>query len=472
MDSFCNGFVEIYKQVGLMTKEPSGGNRKRMRKVKFITVQVLIILVMFFWDIGSIFSDRKGSHPVQPGEPAAISRKIRNEMSTFEETERMDRLITSFLKRYKIKGASVAVTKDGRLVYAKGFGYANEENEEHVEPGHIFRMASISKLITAVAVMQLVEEGKFSLDSKVFGPDGILSGEEFLEYNDRRIERITVRHLLEHKAGWSKYYGDPVFMPHVVARKMKVSLPVEPEDVIRYALTRKLSYTPGTRYVYSNLGYLVLGEVIEEATRMGYEDYVKLSLLNPLGIWDMQIGKGYYHEKAPNEVKYYETAGGKEVLAFDSFNSYTSRVYGGNDISLLGAAGGWIGSPAEVLKLSVAIDGFNSSPDILMPETIETMTLRSRSRGHIIGWKGSDGNGTWWRTGTLTGSSALMVRQGNGINWIIVMNTTTSKKSHIHRESSRTMFKAVNSVKNWPEFDLFDQQLPAPVQSNYFTMID
>ncbi len=432
----------------------------------------MLILVLFFWDIGSIFSDRKGSHPVQSSEPAAISRKIQNHMSSFEETERMDKIIASFLKRYKIKGASVAVTKEGRLVYAKGFGYANEEDAEKVKPGHVFRIASISKLITAVAIMHLVEEGKLELDSRVFGPEGILHEDKYLEYRDRRVDNITIQHLLEHKAGWSKYYGDPIFMPHVVARKMKVSLPVRSEDVISYALTRKLSYTPGTRYSYSNLGYVVLGQVIENLTGMGYEDYVKFSLLNPLGIWDMQIGKGYFVDKAANEVKYYEVAGEQKVLAFDSQDKYASRVYGGNDISLLGAAGGWIASPAEVLKLTVAIDGFNSSPDILMPETIEKMTRSGRSKHNMIGWKGADGRGTWWRTGTLTGSSALMVRQNNGINWIIVMNTTTWKRSKIHRESSRTMFRAVNAVKRWPEFDLFDYQVPAPVQSKYLTRID
>jgi len=476
MDNFCNGFVEIYKDVGLKPKGPSGGNNKpsggynkRMRKFKYISVQVLLILVLFFWDIGSIFSDRKGTHPAQSGEPASISQKIHNDMSSFEETERMDKIIASFLKRYKIKGASIAVTKDGRLVYAKGFGYANQENDEKVEPGHLFRIASISKLVTAVAIMHLVEEGKVDLNSKVFGPEGILNEDEFLAYKDRRIENITIKHLLQHQAGWSKYYGDPVFMPHVVARKMKVSLPVKSDDVIAYALTRKLSYSPGTRYSYSNLGYVVLGKIIENVTGMVYDDYVKLSLLNPLGIWDMQIGRGYFHEKAANEVKYYQIAGGKEVLAYDSYN-YTSRVYGGNDIALLGAAGGWIASPAEVLKLTVAIDGFNSSPDILMPETIEKMTRSGRSkRNNMIGWKGADGSGTWWRTGTLSGSSALMVRQNNGINWIIVMNTTTVKKSKIHRESSRTMFRAVNTVQRWPEFDLFDQPIPAPLPSNFLT---
>jgi CubicO group peptidase (beta-lactamase class C family) len=443
-----------------------------MRKLKFISVQVMLILVLFFWDIGSIFSDRKGTHPVQSSEPAAISRQINNHMSSFQGTERMDKIIIAFLKRYKIKGASVAVTSDGRLVYAKGFGYANEENAEKVEPGHVFRIASLSKLITAVAIMHLKEEGKLDLSSRVFGPEGILNDETYNGYRDRRVENITIKHLLEHKAGWSRYYGDPIFMPHVVARRMDVPLPVSSGDVISYALTRKLNYTPGTRYSYSNLGYVILGEVVEEVTGMGYEDYVKFSLLNPLGIRDMQIGMGYYNERAANEVRYYEVSGDQKVLAFDSHDAYASRVYGGNDISLLGAAGGWIASPAEVLKLTVAIDGFKSSPDILMPETIQQMTRGSRGKYNMIGWKGADGRGTWWRTGTLTGSSALMVRQNNGINWIIVTNTTTWERSKIHREASRTMFRAVHTVKNWPEYDLFDYQVPVPVHSKYLTRID
>jgi len=440
-----------------------------MKKVKFIIAQIVLILILFFWDIGSIFSDRKGSHPVQSNEVSNITGTIRNDMSTFRGTEQMEKTISNFLERYKIKGASVAVTKDGRLVYAKGFGFADEENAEKVEPGHVFRLASVSKLITATAIMRLIEEGNLSLEDKVFGPDGILSDSMYLDYKDPRVESISLQHLLTHKAGWSRYYGDPLFMPHVVARRMNVELPVQPEDVIRYSLTRRLNYTPGTRYSYSNLGYVVLGKIIEEVTGMDYEDYVQYSLLHPLGIQNMQVGQGFYEQRAPREVRYYDVSGDQNVLAYNSRDQYVPRVYGGNDISLLGAAGGWIGSPAEVLKLGVAIDGCNSSPDILLPESIEEMTDSRSNRYNMIGWKGGDGRGTWWRTGTLTGTSALLVRQNNGINWIIVMNTTTWKRSRIHSETSRTMFRAISSVEKWPEYDLFDYHSPVELPSMYLT---
>lgn len=443
-----------------------------MKKLKLIIAQLILIFVLFFWDIGSIFSDRIGNHPVQSNELRNTSGSIKNEMSTFEGTERMEKDISNFLERYKIKGASVAVTKDGRLVYAKGFGYADEENGELVDPSHIFRLASVSKLITAVAVMRLEEEGRLSLDQPVFGPEGILNDSIYLDYRDPRVENITVRHLLVHRAGWSRYYGDPMFMTHVVARRMNVDLPVQDEDIIRYALTRKLNYYPGTRYSYSNLGYAILGEVIESVSGMDYESYVRYNILQPLGIRHMQIGRGYYEERAPHEVKYYEVSGNQKVLAYDSRDKYVPRVYGGNDIELLGAAGGWIGSPAEMLRLAVAVDGCNSSPDILLPETIKKMTDGAGGRYSMIGWKGGDGRGTWWRTGTLTGTSALMVRQNNGLNWIIVMNTTSWKRSRIHSETSKTMFRALSRVPEWPEYDLFDYQAPMEVPSMYLTHAD
>jgi CubicO group peptidase (beta-lactamase class C family) len=439
-----------------------------MKKLRFVLVQAILVLILFFWDIGSLFSDRKDSHPVRGNEIKKTQESMRNEPSSFDGAERMEKTISDFLRRYQIKGASVAVTKDGRLVYAKGFGLANEETGEKVDPNHTFRLASVSKLITSVAIMHLEEEGRLSHETHVFGPDGLLNDSIFLNYKDPRVEDITVGHLLVHKAGWSRYYGDPMFMPHVVARRTGTELPVKQEDVIQFALSRKLNYTPGTRYSYSNLGYAILGQVIEKVTGMEYEDYVQISILNPLGIRDLQIGQGYYEDRAPGEVTYYEVASKQKVLAYDSRDKYVPRVYGGNDIQLLGAAGGWVGSPADILRLTVAIDGFNSSPDILLPETIERMT-EIKSRYDMIGWKGSDGRGTWWRTGTLTGTSALLVRQSNGINWVILMNTTTWKRSRIHSETSKAMFRAIQSVKDWPEYDLFDYQEPGDLPSMYLT---
>ncbi|KPK85475.1 MAG: hypothetical protein AMS27_07170 [Bacteroides sp. SM23_62_1] len=427
-------------------------------KTKFIVVQGLLVLVFFFWEIGLIISGRGTSYSEKDKISTGFTTNLRNQYSSFEGSEKLDETILAFQKKWGIKGMSIAITKDGRLVYAKGFGYANEEAGQKVEPGHLFRIASVSKLITAMTIMHLSEEGMLDLDDHVFGPDGILNDPRYLDYTDSRIEQITIRQLLTHIAGWSRRSGDPMFTPHAIARKMNTDLPVDCETIIRYTLGKKLNYTPGTRYSYSNLGYVILGEVIEKVTGIGYEDYVNIAILNPLGIYDMHLGNSYPEEKAVNEVIYYEAFKSAKVLAYDSHRDWVPKTYGGSDIKSLGAAGGWVASPAELLKLVAAIDGFDTKPDILQPESIRMMTSRGRTGREMIGWKGSDGNGTWWRTGTLTGTSALVVRQSNGISWMVVTNTTTTRKSRIHSETSRMMFRVIAGIDSWPAYDLFEYQ--------------
>ena len=436
-------------------------------KIKFIVVQGLLVLVFFFWEIGLIISEKGTYGSEQYKIVNGFTVNLHNHFSEFDGSEKLDKNIRSFQKKWGIKGLSVAITKDGRLVYAKGFGYANEETGEKVEPGHLFRIASISKLITAVTIMHLVEENMVGLEDPVFGPDGILNDPFYLDYTDSRVEQITIRQLLTHTAGWSRRSGDPMFTPHIIARKLDVDLPVDCETIIRYALGKKLNYKPGTRYSYSNLGYVILGEVIEKLTGIGYEDYVKISILNPLGIYDMHLGNSYPEEKAVNEVIYYEAFKSAKVLAYDSHRDLVPKTYGGSDIKALGAAGGWVASPAEMLKLVVAIDGFDTKPEILKPESIRMMTSKGKYGRYLMGWKSTDGHGTWWRTGTLTGTSALLVRQNNGINWIVITNTTTIRKSRIHSETSRMMFRALASMDAWPVYDLFEYQ-----PSQFFTLVN
>ena len=117
--------------------------------------------------------------------------------------EAFDRLVADLMHRYNLPGGALAIVKDGRLVFARGYGLADIQNQEPVRPDSLFRIASLSKQVTAVAVLKLVEEGKLDLDERVFE---ILS--DFTEpegaSRDPRIAEITVRHLLHHAGGWDK----------------------------------------------------------------------------------------------------------------------------------------------------------------------------------------------------------------------------------------------------------------------------
>ena len=432
--------------------------------MKKILTFITLFILFFLGEIAWTFSD-KGYPSLLNDEEVPFSLLLDNHNSDFEGTASVDSEVEAFLKRWKIEGASLAVTKNERLVYAKGFGIANTETGEEVKPGHLFRIASVSKLITAVAVMKLHEQGILDLDEHVFGKPGILNDSIFLNYEDPRVEEITVRDLLNHTAGWSRYAGDPLFNPLYIAKKMHAQAPASLDLILEYTLSRKLNYDPGTRYSYSNLGYAILGRIIEVKSGMPYQDFVVMHIMKPLGIHDMHLGKSYYQEKYPNEVRYYNTGAELTTRAANGSGEMVPIYYGGNDMELLGPAGGWVASAPELIKFLTAIDGFDKQPDILSPETIADMSDPHVAGKGLYGWRGSDKYGTWWRTGYLSGSSALVVRQNDGINWVILLNTSTYKQSRIHRYVSSMMFGAINHVEVWPPMDLFtmEENPPDPI---------
>ena len=420
---------------------------------------ILFFVVLFLGEIAISFSFKKENDRNLPNSDIVpLSHKLSGYEFDDNSYHAIDSFVNKFMYQNKIVGASVAVAHKGKLVYAKGFGYASLEDTLSVQPEHLFRIASVSKLITAVTIMKLIEEEKLKLDSKVFGTDGILNDSLFLSYADKRVEKITIQQLLEHTSGWNNQKGDPVFNSLYVARKMNAPLPATPPTVIKYALSQKLDWSPGKNYSDSNLGYVILGEVIEKITGMEYEDYVQFAVLHPLGIYDMHIGRSYKEYRFRNEVTYYDLTHAPEIWSYDGSRKLVPIIYGGNPIELLGAAGGWVASAPELAKLMVAIDGFSSRPDFLSTQTIETMTYSAKRSRQLLGWRGSDGHGTWWRTGTFSGSTALLLRHHKDINFVILLNTGTYKESKIHNDISHTMFQAIHNIKTWPEYDLFNYE--------------
>jgi CubicO group peptidase (beta-lactamase class C family) len=423
--------------------------------VKQIIILILTLVVVLL-DTHTSSSKREELHIPYDSKLDPVSHRISNELSSSEATKRADYRIKRFLEYWRIKGASVALVKDQKLVFAKGYGYADVENNVKVEPDHLFRIASVSKLITATAIMKLKEEGKLQLSNRVFGEDGILNSENYLNICDKRSKRITVEHLLRHTAGFTSRYGDQMFLPITIAERMNVPAPANAETIIEFALSKRLHFTPGSRGSYSNLGYVILEKIIEASSGKDYEVYVQEHILQPAGIFDMHLGKNLREDKLPNEVNYYEQSNAILVPAFDGSGGKVHRSNGGNNIEELGGAGAWIASAAELMKFYVAIDGKDKQADILSKESIEYMTKPSRRGFSPIGWKGTRSNGTWWRTGTLAGSSALMKQNPDGSTWVIITNTSSWKGSDFPKELSKLMNRVMRSVKQWPETDLFN----------------
>ena len=426
-----------------------------------VNKKILLVILL-----GFVVSINPGAREKTGESEKFIATNVRlvNSFSMGTEFLATEKIVGSFLHRWSINGMSVAISKEGRLVYARGFGYADTALKFETQPFNKFRIASVSKLVTAVAIMKLREEGKISLNDRVFGPDGILNDPYFSEPKDKRVYGITVGHLLSHEGGWTQRYGDQMFMPLVIAEKMGTQSPVDTRTIIRFALDKRLHYTPGTGHSYSNLGYTILGLVIEKIAGVPYEEYCKKQVLEPLGIYDMQIGGNLLADRKPFEVTYYEPRDATKKPSIYNPSEMCDACYGGNDITTLGSAGGWIATAPDLLRLLLAIDGFNTKPDILSSESIELMT-NNENGSAPMGWKSTVSNGTWWRTGYFPGTAAMMKRQADGYSWVVLCNSSSWNGPEIYSYINGMMTKILLQTSSWPDYDLFDQSLPVPLKT-------
>lgn len=429
-------------------------------KTNLIKCPVAVIAVIMIVTAFIIFPRHNDDSAVEEAqeeeedEYISINHLLTNEMSDIESCKKIDTYVNKFLKRWEIKGGSLAIIKGEKLLYAKGYGWADEEEGIKTDVGNIFRVASLSKLITAAAIMKMEEDSLLHLSDKVFGEGGILDEEQFRRFADKRCKNITVENLLRHQGGFATYRGDPLFCTREIIIWEKLDTVPDMDRVIEFALSQRLGFTPGTSTKYSNVGYLILSRIIQKLSGLSYEEYCQEKILHPSGCYDMHLAKNLYKDKYPNEVRYYETHDAKPVLAYDNSGDTLYRRYGGNNIEGLYGAGGWVASPTEFVRFVAAIDGKEAIPDILMPRTVKKMMTTTGAR-LPIGWVRATEGSDWLRTGTLAGSSAIVKSQKNGYIWMFVTNTSSWKGSKFPRYID-AMYRNATSGIDWPERNLFE----------------
>ena len=384
--------------------------------------------------------------------------------------ESFDRLMASFLAKHKAPGAALAVTRAGKVVYARGFGYADRKTREPVQPTSLFRIASVSKPITAVAVLQLVERGKLKLDDKVFD---ILKVKPHLEKGAKiepRLAKVTISHLLHHTGGWDRAKAfDPMFRSVKIAQALGVEPPAEPKHIIRYMMSQPLQSEPGERYAYSNFGFSLLGRVIEARSGLSYEAYVKKHVLAPVGVKAMRIGRTLPEHRAPSEVRYHTHKRQRGSCVFaHKLGKQVPRQYGAWYLEGFDAHGGWIASAVDLVRFASAFDDPAHSP-LLSAESIKTMFARPKGLGgyepngkpkaayYGCGWlvrpKGKKAN--HWHGGGLTGTSTLLVRRHDGLNWAVLFNAHANPDGKaLGGLIDPLVHRAANAVKHWPKAGL------------------
>ena len=381
-----------------------------------------------------------------------------------------DELMTALIKKWDVPGAGLAVAYHGKLLLVRGYGLASKERSVAVEPTSLFRLASLSKTVTAVTVLRLVQDGRLKLDARVLPILGDI-GPRADRITDVRVRDITVRHLLQHSGGFDRERsGDVVFLPGAAdaAQRQNGPLPPDCPTIMRDTLERTLDFTPGERYAYSNVGYCILGRVIEKVTGMTYETYVSEHVLRPVGATGMRIGRTL--QPAEGEVRYYDYRGAKEVRAMPGLGlKVAPQPYGAFAVETMDSYGGWIGAPIDYLRFVLAIDG-QRGPALLNAEALAEMNAAPGSRE---GKTGDDANAegvsyglgirirrvrngaNLFHTGSIPGTSTLAVRAADGFTWVVMFNGRPQDKNGFRADVDRGLWVAKGKVKRWPNGDLF-----------------
>lgn len=366
-----------------------------------------------------------------------LNDTLTNALSAQPELHAMDSIMQRYLKRWEIHGAQLAISRHDSLLYARGFGYADKDRKIPMEPSYIMRMASVSKLVTATGIMKLRDMGKIRLSDKVFGLKGILNDTFYVNsIRDKRYFDITVEQLLRHKAGFTNYAGDAIFSTRYIMQQNRLTTPPDHRTLLRIVLRRHLGYTPGTAQRYCNIGYTLLSLIIEKRTGMSYENFMQRYVLNPAGCYDFHIAGNYLKDRRPNETVYYMHSSSVPVPEFNNSGRMVVRCYGENDITTALGAGAWVASAAELCRLVASIDGDRTVPDVISPQAVKLMTQEMPDHQFSLGWNFTPRNRPWIRTGSLVGTSALVLRYPDGECWVFITNTSTWKG---HKFSQDTM---------------------------------
>lgn len=357
-----------------------------------------------------------------------LNETLTNTMSDCDSIATMDSLVKRYLRRWELEGAQIAISRHDSLLYCKGFGWADKERRIEMLPTHIMRLASVSKLVTAIGIMKLQEAGRLTLSDKVFGPQGILNDTTYTNsIRDSLYYRITVEQLLRHEAGFTTRAGDPMFSTRYIMMQNHLTTPPDHKTLLKILLRRRLGFVPGTSRWYSNLGYTLLSLIIEQRSGMDYETFMRQQVLEPAGCYDFHIGGIYYEDHLPNEVRYHMHGGSEPVYEYNNSGRMVEKCYGENDLPRLLGAGAWVASAAELCRLIASVDGQPHVPDILSLESVEAMTKEQPDYAYSLGWNRTPKGGTWIRTGSLAGTSALVLKYADGECWILITNTSTWK---------------------------------------------
>jgi N-acyl-D-amino-acid deacylase len=369
--------------------------------------------------------------------------------------ELLDKAMLAIMDRHGIPGAALALAKNGKLVLAKGYGWADAATGEPVEPTTLFGLASLSKPPTAIAAMQLVEQGKFGLDDPVFPLIKHVRPPAGAQV-DPRLANVTVRQCLNHSGGWDRTVtGDPINWEPQICRAFRMRPPVTARDFLTFMMGMPLQFDPGTNTEYSNVGYVILGEVIATVSGQPYSQYVLEKVLKPMDISRVALhplGGRYMQAEAHRHLS-------GSLIPLPPMNS-----------PMLDAAAGWSGSVVDMVRFLTNLDGTRGK-SVLAEKTRRIMLepppapLKPGPDGRYfgLGWDMAaitDKGFGYSKEGSLQGMRTLMRRLIPGGSWALLYNASMEfdqVDSRILASTVHEVRELIERIQTYPDVDLFKE---------------
>lgn len=338
-----------------------------------------------------------------------------------EAYKKAENTLENLIEKNLAVGASAAYAVNGEVVWQSAKGYANKSNGTPFRVNTKLRMGSIAKTMTALAIMQLVEQGKIELDLPIqnYIPD----------YPKQTNSQITTRHLLSHTSGIPGYKDGK-------ESNTVIEYPTL-YDALELFKNRELLFEPGTRYSYTTYGYTVLGVILEKASGLSFEAYMQKNIWDKAGM--VNTGVERFGVQIENESRLYHRKGGKGKPKEGRENNLSNRI----------PAGGFYTTAEDMLKFGNAI--LNNV--LVSKETLDLMrehhSIEKENNAYGFGWflynpKPNEG-AIIGHSGAQTGcSSQLLIVPEKGITVIVLANTS---RVEVGFTSNELLVLALNKSK-------------------------
>ena len=314
---------------------------------------------------------------------------------------------------------AIAGSKNGKTVLSRGYGYQDAARLEPTQPDAPFRIASVTKPLTAAVVHRQIAAGKYAAGDKALTLLSLKGS------GDARLADITVQHLLDHKAGWDVKLmaRDPMFDNLAIATALKRAAPAKPADVVDYMMTKKLQHKPGDENHYSNVGYCVLGRIIEKKSGHSYFQTLTDEIGKPLGMKSLAIAHTRRAERAANEPDYISTEDSIQNI-FNPSGAKITASDGGFCIETMDSHGGLLTNAPDLLKFARAysIDG--------RPRTAK------------------NADDQFYHTGALAGTFTVLAWRKNDVQIAVLFNHRSNDKDQ--QAALDQLFRVSDGIVTWP----------------------